>query len=94
MWIKNFRRNFLLLSIGLFVLLWTAQGYGKDVEDTIVYKLALIHARNVDPEEALTSKKFEPGDAIVAEFKWIMGSLLNRCLNPKEAIANTIIEAW
>ena len=52
------------------------------------------HTRIIDPESALLNQAVQPSRATITEFYWIMESLRNRCINPENAIADTILETW
>ncbi len=63
-------------------------------EEGIPYKLALLHAKNEDPEKVLLNRKVEPSASVEAEFKWILQGLQNRCVDTENSLANTIVETW
>ncbi len=66
----------------------------QDAPQDFSYKLAVIHMKAVDPENALLNPSLEPSESIVAEFHWIMETLQNNCINPQVALADTLIETW
>ena len=81
----------------IFILpLFSQNEYSRaqDGPEDFSYKLALIHLKAADPENALLNPSVEPSESIVAEFHWIMETLQNNCLNPEIAIADTLIETW
>lgn len=63
-------------------------------KDTIAYKLAVLYTKNENPTNVLLNKSIAPAPTTVAEFEWIIDSFKNRCLNPENAIADTIMESW
>ncbi len=64
------------------------------LEDTIAYKIAILHIRAERAEEMLLKNSLEPPSAVVSEFQWILDTLKQRCINPETAIADTIVETW
>ena len=88
------RKNRILWVSFVMVLLVFSFAYAQEVEDTIAYKLSVIHTKAIDPESALLNQSVQPSRATISEFYWIMESLRNRCINPENAIADTIVETW
>jgi len=66
----------------------------EDIEETIVYKLAIIHEHGVDPETIFLGDELDPKRAVVTEFQWILDSMEHRCTNSRKEIATIIIDAW
>ena len=84
-----------LMIFLLMIFIFSASvSWAQGAEDTIAYKLAVIHTKATDPESVLLKQSVQPSRVIITEFYWIMESLSNRCLNPEKAIADTIIETW
>ena len=81
-----------LLLLGSAVSL--SYGDGAPKEETIAYKLAVMQLNEDNPENLLLKKTTVPPPALLTEFQWIMDSLTSRCLNPENAIADTIVENW
>ncbi|MFH1360125.1 MAG: hypothetical protein ABIJ41_03705 [Candidatus Omnitrophota bacterium] len=88
------------IFLNLFICIWLCifchapLSRAQEVQDTIAYKLAKIHTANENIQDVFLKNKIEPAPAIIAEFQWILSSLRNRCFNPENAIADTIMEAW
>ena len=85
---------FFCVAIALLLLFTTSVLLAADVEDTIYYKLAFFHTKDLDPGCSFLKGPVEPDKATIAEFKWILGTLKNRCFESKNSIANTLMEAW
>ncbi len=63
-------------------------------KESVAYRLAVLHARNMDPLKALTSGGVEPSPATLREFEWIMATLKDHCKNPEPVLGNIIVETW
>ena len=83
-----------LLTFFVLFVFFVQVASAEEVEDTIAYKLAVIHSKAIDPESALLNQSVQPSRTTITEFFWIMESLRNRCINPENAIADTIMETW
>jgi len=65
-----------------------------DIEDTIAYKLAILHTQSLQRKNFWLEKRLAPSPATITEFQWIMDGLKTRCVNPENTIADTIVESW
>jgi hypothetical protein len=81
---------FLFITLCLATSAWAVD----PVQDSIAYKLAWMHMRDIDPQSAFLKGKVDVPQAILSEFQWLIDSLKQRCLNPENAIADTIRETW
>ena len=83
---------FILILLCFFLSPTT--GHTDTGEDSLAYKLALIHVRSLNPEDFLVKKNIQPPRATISEFEWILQSLESRCSNPDTALADTMVETW
>ena len=84
-----------ITTIGFCLLL--CGNYTANADETtssLAYKLAILQERARSPEAVLMKQPIIPRNAQVQEFQWILSALENRCLNPPNAIADTIVEVW
>lgn len=88
------KNNPLLALICVLFLLFPSVAWSLDMTDTIAYKLAGMHTKNLNPGPKMMGYALKPSDAIVSEFQWILGRLKTRCLNPESALADTIVITW
>jgi hypothetical protein len=66
---------------------------GQKLQDSIGYKLAVIHAQASDPESALLGQA-APSREAITHFLTLMEVLRNRCVNPENEIADGIVGTW
>ena len=66
----------------------------QEAEETVAYKLAFMHARDIHPDGMLASAEIIPDRATVSEFQWILETLRIRCINSEKDIATIIVGAW
>ena len=88
---QNKLLKLILFSVFLFCSHFS---FAEDIKETISYKLAVLHSKDLDPDSALFNQPIEPSRAVISEFHWILEGLKNRCINPENAIADTIVETW
>jgi len=81
------------LKILLILWFFCLPGLGQAAEN-IAYQLAQIQTRSADAGQAFLKGSVTPDQAMVSEFQWLLDSMLNRCLNPAEAIASTMVQTW
>ena len=93
--VSSWKIKKLFLIIFILLLFFRNEfSIAQDLPEDFSYKLAVIHVKAADPENALLNPSAKPNQSIVTEFHWIMETLKNRCLNPETAIADTLIETW
>lgn len=94
---KTFQQGFMRrggIGAMLLGLLLSGPAHAVDVQETLAYKLAVLHANAESPGQFLIQGQVEPPQAVISEFQWIMDSLRQVCLNPETALADTIVEIW
>lgn len=65
----------------------------EEPNNTIAYKLAVIHTRTVNPDQILL-KNQEPPNSVISEFQWILDTIYQRSVNSMDDIATILVEAW
>ena len=94
----NMLRNFFPIFF-LLIFHWAAGGWvsaeeSQSLEDTIGYKLAIIHTQASDPESAVLGQPPKPSRETINKFLTLVEILRNRCSNSDTEIADTIVGAW
>jgi hypothetical protein len=89
-----FMKKKTIWSLCFFILVGISAAQAQDVKSTIAYKLAAMHTKNLTPFKSFINKDIEPPSSLVSEFQWIMDELKARCINPENAVADTIVETW
>ena len=87
---NSFRISFLISALLLGSWL-TSPSFG---DETLAYQLAVLQTRAQNPENDILKRTIPPQQSEINEFQWILDSLQNRCVEPEQAIANTMIDTW
>ena len=80
---------------GLTAGLWALPGMvrAENLQDTIGYKLAVIHTQATEPQNAMMNQ-VNPSRETVSKFLTLIKILQTRCINPENEIADTIVGTW
>jgi len=86
-------RIIMIILAGLLTVVPARQARGA-AENTIAYKMAILHTRAVFPERHFLGRSTTPANATVSEFQWILDSIKYRSTNSETEIADAVYEAW
>lgn len=88
-------RFFLIFILTLTVFLGVVSSRGTVLaQESLAYQMALLHTKALNPGNRILKNEVQPTPAMISEFQWILDTLENRCLNPEQTIADTIVKTW